>query len=327
MHGAAAFYAGNGQFGTVIMKPILAGMVAIAALASAASGAQAQSFNCRKANFADEKLICMNPDLSRLDERLNRIFGQNRNLLSAAGRNALDREEERWVVARRRCGPDHRCIEDSYRDRIGELGERLGEARRDDRAEDRRDDWGEARRDDWDEPPAARREPWREAPPPERFAPEPPAASREQWRDVPPLERFPPEPPRTESRRERPVAPSRARSDGSEHPSGREAAAPPPTRNSSREEGASRAEETTARRTPPPPTASEPHRSAPVQAGKAAQPGASAAVTAPEPRPRQQAAPQPANTAPPPEATTGSSLHPPRIEFDDPASGPIPPAR
>ena len=76
----------------------------------------------------------MSPDLSRLDERLNRIFGQNRSLLSPAGRDALDREEERWVVARRRCGPDHRCVEDFYRDRIAELAEELGEARRDVRA-------------------------------------------------------------------------------------------------------------------------------------------------------------------------------------------------
>ena len=134
-------------------------------LAGAASGAQAQSFNCRKAYFADEKLICMSPELSRLDERLDRIFGQNRRLLSPSGRNALDREEERWVVARRRCGPDHQCVEDFYRDRIAELAERLRRGR------------GIDDRGTIGMPPIAA-ERWRDGPPPEQFAPEPPAEPR-----------------------------------------------------------------------------------------------------------------------------------------------------
>jgi len=139
------------------MKLVVAGMVAV--LASAATGAQAQSFNCRKAYFPDEKLICTSPELSNLDERLDWIFRQNMRLLSKPGREALDREEERWVVARRRCGGDHRCVEGFYRGRIGELTERLGEARDDARGES-----------------AAMREPWRDGPPPERFPPEPPRA-------------------------------------------------------------------------------------------------------------------------------------------------------
>ena len=139
------------------MKLVVAGMVAV--LASAATGAQAQSFNCRKAYFPDEKLICTSPELSNLDERLDWIFRQNMRLLSKPGRDALDREEERWVVARRRCGGDHRCVEGFYRGRIGELTERLGEARDDARGES-----------------SAMREPWRDGPPPERFPPEPPRA-------------------------------------------------------------------------------------------------------------------------------------------------------
>ena len=140
--------------GTGDMKLVIAGMVAAASIASAATGAQAQSFNCRKAYFPDEKLICTSPRLSMLDERLDWIFRQNMRLLSKPGRDALDREEERWVVARRRCGSDHRCVEGFYRSRIGNLTERLGEARNDDRDE-----------------PSAMREPGRDGPPPERFPP------------------------------------------------------------------------------------------------------------------------------------------------------------
>src|SRR3954447_16328005 len=145
------------------MKPVIAGLVAAATIASAATGAQAQSFNCRKAYFPDEKLICTSPQLSMLDERLDWTFRQNMRLLSKPGRDALDREEERWVVARRRCGGDHRCVEGFYRGRIGELTERLGVARNDDRDE-----------------ASAMREPWRDGPPPERFPPEPPRAEHGQ---------------------------------------------------------------------------------------------------------------------------------------------------
>jgi uncharacterized protein YecT (DUF1311 family) len=143
------------------MKLVIAGMIAVASIASAATGAQAQSFNCRKAYFPDEKLICTSPHLSMLDERLDWIFRQNMRLLAKPGRDALDREEERWVVARRRCGGDHRCVEGFYRSRIGELTERLGEARNDDRDE-----------------PSAMRQPWRDGPPSERFPPEAPRAEQ-----------------------------------------------------------------------------------------------------------------------------------------------------
>src|SRR4051812_10817544 len=142
------------------MKLVIAGLVAAASIASAATGAQAQSFNCRKAYFPDEKLICTSPRLSMLDERLDWIFRQNMRLLAKPGRDALDREEERWVVARRRCGSDHRCVEGFYRSRIGELTGRLGEPRDDDRDE-----------------PSAMREPGRDGPPPERLPPEPPDRS------------------------------------------------------------------------------------------------------------------------------------------------------
>ena len=60
MPGAASFLP-RGKNGTGDMKLVIAGMVAVASIASAATGAQAQSFNCRKAYFPDEKLICTSP--------------------------------------------------------------------------------------------------------------------------------------------------------------------------------------------------------------------------------------------------------------------------
>src|SRR4051812_3261816 len=109
------------------MKHTLAGLFAVTAIASAATGAQAQSFNCHKAYFPDEKLICENQELSVLDERLNGIFSRNMRHLSPPERRALDREEEQWVIARRRCGMQYRCIEAFYHRRIDELADRLGD--------------------------------------------------------------------------------------------------------------------------------------------------------------------------------------------------------
>ena len=192
------------------MKRIVAGIFAVAAITSAAAGAQAQSFNCRKVYFADEKLICESPELSMLDERLDRIFRGNMRLLSPAGRDALDREEERWVVARRRCGWNHSCIEHFYRRRIAELAERLGDNRR--------------------EPPSAIRERWREAPTPEPPIPEPrraqprresaTAAGSEERDRVQRAERTEalPLPARRQPRREDTSAPPRSPSFGASEP-------------------------------------------------------------------------------------------------------------
>lgn len=140
------------------MRQRIAWLIAIWAIAGAAADAQAQSFNCRSADFPDEFLICDSPELSRLDERLDRVFRQNMSRLSRAEQRALDREEERWVISRRRCGRNYGCIEVHYEDRIDELTERLRGLR------------GDA--------PA----PWLDRPLPpavQRRAPEPAARSRE----------------------------------------------------------------------------------------------------------------------------------------------------
>lgn len=107
------------------MRRITVCLLSLFGLLTAAGDAQAQSFNCRSADFPDEFLICRSPELSGLDERLAHVFRQNMNRLSRAEQRALDREEERWVVSRRRCGRNYDCIAAHYDARIGELTERL----------------------------------------------------------------------------------------------------------------------------------------------------------------------------------------------------------
>jgi uncharacterized protein len=84
--------------------------------------AEAQSFNCRLARTSDEVLICQNSGLSALDERMARMYNRLRNQLSGGARRGLIQDQSAWLQSRYGCGRDAACIEDSYRQRIRELG-------------------------------------------------------------------------------------------------------------------------------------------------------------------------------------------------------------
>ncbi len=86
-----------------------------------ASGAQAQSFNCRHARTADQVVICQTPRLSSLDQEMSYLVSRLRKSLSASERRALDAEQHSWRRARMSCGGDANCIKDSYDNRIHQL--------------------------------------------------------------------------------------------------------------------------------------------------------------------------------------------------------------
>ena len=83
--------------------------------------AEAQSFNCRYARTADEVLICQDPHLSALDERMAGLFFRLRNSLYGYERERLDQVQASWLRYRMSCGGDPACIEDVYRRRISQL--------------------------------------------------------------------------------------------------------------------------------------------------------------------------------------------------------------
>lgn len=84
--------------------------------------AHAQAFDCRYARSPDERAICSDPRLGRLDLELNTVFGRQYQGLPSSERARLDNAEDAWLAARRRCAGDSACIEQSYRRRIEELG-------------------------------------------------------------------------------------------------------------------------------------------------------------------------------------------------------------
>lgn len=101
-------------------SPLASAALALAVLALPGI-AQAQSFNCRYARSADEVLVCQDPELSALDERLSRVFYGVRGSLGGAGVARLDEDQADWLSSRKSCGRNAACVEDTYRSRIREL--------------------------------------------------------------------------------------------------------------------------------------------------------------------------------------------------------------
>jgi uncharacterized protein len=96
-------------------------LLIVLAISSMPLAAQAQSFNCRTAERPDEILICQNPGLSRLDERMSSLYFTLRNRLAGAERRALETAQASWLESRIACGRDFQCIETRYQRRIAEL--------------------------------------------------------------------------------------------------------------------------------------------------------------------------------------------------------------
>ena len=94
--------------------------------ASGTGQLRAQSFNCRYARHPDERVICHDPLLGRLDEELASMYRSLLLRLPKEEGEQLYKEEDAFVILRGRCGAQRACIEESYRRRIRELEEALG---------------------------------------------------------------------------------------------------------------------------------------------------------------------------------------------------------
>ena len=85
-----------------------------------ATGVPAASFDCKKARTEDEKAICANPELSKLDEHMAAAYKAALGLMSGdTKRNALFRKDQAgWVKERDRCGDTASCLKTEYASRI-----------------------------------------------------------------------------------------------------------------------------------------------------------------------------------------------------------------
>jgi len=93
--------------------------IALAALALAAHPAAAASFDCARAASKAETVICADPALSKLDERLARNYAGARVAVKE-GAGCLQGDQRAWLARRDRCD-DRGCLEAIYLDRLAEL--------------------------------------------------------------------------------------------------------------------------------------------------------------------------------------------------------------
>lgn len=87
---------------------------------------QAASFDCAKASTEVEKMICADPELSKLDEELGKAYSEA--LKKVPNADALKQQQLEWMKERNACG-DTDCVEMAYRSRIGELNSGQAEGR------------------------------------------------------------------------------------------------------------------------------------------------------------------------------------------------------
>ena len=99
------------------MKTSMAMLVVACCLAA---GAQAASYDCKKARAEDEKAVCASPELSKLDDDMASAYKGALGLMSGdTKRIALFRKDQAdWVKDRKRCGDTVPCLKDEYVSRI-----------------------------------------------------------------------------------------------------------------------------------------------------------------------------------------------------------------
>jgi uncharacterized protein len=98
---------------------LAAELVALLITDSGTGQLKAQSFNCRHARHPDERAICHDPLLGRLDEELASVYRRLFLRLPKEEGEQLYKEEDAFVILRSRCGAQRACIEESYRRRSG----------------------------------------------------------------------------------------------------------------------------------------------------------------------------------------------------------------
>jgi uncharacterized protein len=81
--------------------------------------ATAASFDCTKAKLADEIAVCADPELSALDDAAGRAYLASIRIQQRIDRNQIRGVAREFLVGRRKCGADRRCIIAAYVDVLG----------------------------------------------------------------------------------------------------------------------------------------------------------------------------------------------------------------
>ena len=83
--------------------------------------AHAASFDCDKAQTADEKAVCADRALNDQDVEMSVLYTQLKPLLGMGARGDMDDEQVAWLKRRATCGSDRSCLSKAYEDRVLQL--------------------------------------------------------------------------------------------------------------------------------------------------------------------------------------------------------------
>ena len=81
----------------------------------------AASFDCTKAETADEKAICADRQLNDEDVEMAVLYSRLKPLLGMGARGDLDDEQVAWLKRRAGCGDDRVCLSKAYQERVRQL--------------------------------------------------------------------------------------------------------------------------------------------------------------------------------------------------------------
>jgi uncharacterized protein len=98
----------------------LKGLVALLTIA-AWQPAGAASFDCSKAEAADEKAVCADRQLNDEDVEMAVLYTQLKPLLGMGARGDMEDEQAAWLKRRAACGADRACLSNAYQERIQQL--------------------------------------------------------------------------------------------------------------------------------------------------------------------------------------------------------------
>jgi uncharacterized protein len=82
---------------------------------------QAASFDCKKAASTVENLICKNPDLSKQDEQMSKLYQDDYAKSNDTQKQSLLAEQKHWLKLSRNVCKNETCIKIAYWSRLSEL--------------------------------------------------------------------------------------------------------------------------------------------------------------------------------------------------------------
>jgi uncharacterized protein len=103
------------------MKGKVLCLAVLPALLAAPQQAHAASFDCSKAQTADEKAVCADRVLNDQDVEMSVLYTQLKPLLGMGARGDMEDAQVAWLKRREACGSDRACLSKAYEERLMQL--------------------------------------------------------------------------------------------------------------------------------------------------------------------------------------------------------------